>query len=199
MHSEFLRLRKFRFFSNVSSVYLLTIVFLLCAIRPAATITYNNVSFSEPLPALKTATANIVIGKPIRVVIPASGIDLPVDDGLYDSSNNTWTLSGYRAHYAAISSPANNSAGDTFIYGHNNNNVFGALRKQTPELGTQALVYTDNGHVFAYKFKSVSHHRPDDAGVLFYNGPPVLTIMTCTGAVDEWRTLFKFDFDKVIQ
>ena len=35
--------------------------------------------------------------------------------------------------------------------------------------------------------------------VVNYQGPPMLTIQTCTGSLNEWRTLFKFSFVKVVQ
>jgi sortase (surface protein transpeptidase) len=97
-----------------------------------------------------------------------------------------------------ISAVANNTSGDTFIYGHNNDYVFGAFRHITPTPGATAFVYTANGHIFDYTFDSSLNLSPDDTSILTYQGPPVLTIQTCTGSVNEWRTMYRFNFDKVV-
>jgi len=142
---------------------------------------------------------HIVAGLPVRIVIPASGVDLPVDQGYYDSANNSWTLTGYHAQFAMISTLANNYSGETFIYGHNNNYVFGALRHVTQAPGATALIYTSNGHVFAYSFVSAQNLGPTDTNVLNYNGPPIMIIQTCTGSLNEWRTMYRYDYSKVVQ
>jgi hypothetical protein len=145
--------------------------------------------------AVRPASSRPAIsGRPVRIVIPASGVDLPVDPGYYNVATGEWTLSGYHAQFAMMSSLANDQGGDTFIYGHNNNYVFGALRHHTPLPDATALVYTDNGHVFTYSFISSSSFVPTDTSVFTYSGPPMLTIQTCTGGLNEWRTMYKFRF-----
>ncbi len=196
--------KKVRYFSSVSTIYALTLLFGLYAIHPAPYLRHTrpiSLTRAQQIPHSPAApVAKIVIsGKPVRIVVADSGVDLPVDEGYYNTADNSWTLSGYHAQFAMVSTLANNSSGDTFIYGHNNNSVFGPLRHVTPTSGATALLYTDNGHVFSYKFQSVISLNPDDVSVLNYEGPPVLTIQTCTGSIDEWRTLFKFNFDKVVQ
>ena len=98
-----------------------------------------------------------------------------------------------------FSSLANNAGGDTFIYGHNNDFVFGALRHNTPQPNALALIYTDNGHIFSYSFQSVTSVAPNDVSALDYRGRPIMTIQTCTGSLNEWRTMYKFDFVGVLQ
>lgn len=203
MYDEPFGLQKVRLASSVSIVYVLTLLFGWYVLHP---VTYPadirpvslTRSAQKPLPAAAPAKA-VISGKPVRIVIPDSGIDLPVDEGYYNSAERSWTLSGYHAHFAMVSSPANDAGGDTFIYGHNNNYVFGPLRHAAPEPGATALLYTDNGHVFSYSFQSSVSLNPDDTLILDYKGPPILTIQTCTGSVDEWRTFFKFKFEKVVQ
>jgi sortase (surface protein transpeptidase) len=192
-----------RFYGNVAAVYILTIFFVGYVAQPllpfgqarAAALTK-----SAQKPHLSAATQiQIISGLPVRIVIPASGVDLPVDQGYYDAATDSWTLSGYHAQFAMISTLANNYSGETFIYGHNNNYVFGALRHVTPSPGATALLYTSNGHVFAYSFKSIQSLGPTDTGILDYSGPPVMVIQTCTGSLNEWRTMYTFDFTKVVQ
>lgn len=192
---------KLRYYTSLSSVYIVTIALGWFVLHPVARPHTQLVSLTQPQQSkivAMLAKPDAISGKPVRIVLPASGLDLPIDEGVYDTTNG-WTLSGYHAQFAVGSSPANNQAGDTFIYGHNNNYVFGALRHRTPDVGEQALIYTDNGHVFSYLFQSTASLTPDDTSVLSYQGPPVLTIQTCTGSFNEWRTLFRFSFDKVVQ
>lgn len=194
--------RKLRFFTNIAILYLLTIGFGWYILRPATALAHptSAISRSSQKPYTpSTPKFSVISGLPVRIVIPSDGVDLPVDPGYYNATTNAWTLSGYRAQFAMISTVANNLSGDTFIYGHNNDYVFGALRHVTPAPGATALIYTDNGHIFAYSFVSSVSLGPDDTSVLSYQGPPMLTIQTCTGSVNEWRTMYKFSFSKVVQ
>ena len=144
-------------------------------------------------------TIPLIAGRPIRIVIPSRYVDLPLIPGTYDKVTDSWTLSGYKAQFATASSPANNIGGETFIYGHNNDYVFGALRHAVPSPGAEALIYTDNHHVFAYTFEKSWSVGPYDVSTLNYQGPPVLLIQTCTGSFNEWRTMYLFKFERVVQ
>ena len=195
--------RKVAQLSTVSVLYALTVLFVVYAVHPGSfgdggrKIAIARAMQHPAVPPAKKV--KLVAGRPVRIVIADSGIDLPVDEGYYDSATDAWTLSGYHAQFAMLSTLANNLGGDTFIYGHNNNYVFGALRHNTPAAGAPATIYTDNGHIFSYKFDAASSLSPDDTSVLKYNGPPQLTIQTCTGGVNEWRTMYRFAFDRVVQ
>lgn len=140
-----------------------------------------------------------VSGEPDRITIPSEQLDLPVVPGTYDPSTDSWTLNGYLAQYATVSAPANNVGGETFIYGHNNDYVFGALRHVTPSVGAEAFVYTKNGHVFAYTFVKTWSVGPYDVTTLDYQGPSVLLIQTCTGSLNQYRTMYLFAFEKVVK
>ncbi|HEY5442810.1 MAG TPA: sortase [Candidatus Saccharimonadales bacterium] len=194
--------RKIRYYGSLAAVYVLTLLFVSYVAQPllpfgqarAAALTK-----SAQKPHLSSSRVQITSGLPARIVIPASGVDLPVDQGYYDSTTDSWTLSGYHAQFAMLSTLANNYGGETFIYGHNNNYVFGALRHVTPTPGATALIYTSNGHVFAYTFRSAQSLGPTDTAILDYSGPPIMVIQTCTGSLNEWRTMYTFDFSKVVQ
>jgi LPXTG-site transpeptidase (sortase) family protein len=193
-------LQQIRFYSSALVVYAMTAAFAWYVLQPIHALAQsvpasNTVVQRAPIVPKKEA----ISGKPTRIVVPASEIDLQVEPGTYDQATREWTLSGYNAQFATFSSPANDLSGKTFIYGHNNNHVFGALRHNTPEVGATALIYTDNGHVFEYAFTDVKSVTPNDTQVLAFDGPPVLVIQTCTGSLDEWRTLYSFKFMKVIQ
>lgn len=151
---------------------------------------------AEPLKAAPPAFIPIS-GKPVRLVIPDSNIDLPIDEGFYNETDGSWTLSDFHLQYAMMTMLANNHTGNTFIYGHATDRVLGTLTRQTPTVGSLAQVYTDNGHIFTYKFQSSRSLTPDDTSIFSYSGPPILTVQTCTGSVSEWRTMFTFTFEKV--
>jgi sortase (surface protein transpeptidase) len=193
---------KIRYVSGVSTIYVLTLLFAVIVFKPYF-VTKNNAliakSYSSASLELLAGNTQLVYGQPTRLVIPASNIDVPVNPGYYNSADASWTLSGYYAQFATVSTPANNVAGDTFIYGHNNDFVFGSLRHTTPAAGSEALVYTNNGHILDYSFTNSFSLAPDDTSVLNYSGPPVLTIQTCTGSVNEWRTMYRFDYVRTLQ
>jgi len=195
--------QKYRFYSTVVGMYLLTAFVGWYIIQPTGLVSRTSalvVPKVAQTPQVPHAThGHLVYGRPVRIVIPNSGVDLPVDPGYYDSATGQWTLSGYRAQFAMISTLANNITGDTFIYGHNNNYVFGALRHHTPVVGAPALIYTDNGHILQYTFQKSSSLAPEDTSVFSYSGPPIMTIQTCTGSLNEWRTMYQYGFEKVVQ
>jgi hypothetical protein len=196
-------MKKVRYYSSVGVTYALTLLFAIVIIYPDLYVHKPTTILARSLqlpyvPNVKAAD-NLISGRPVRIVIPSSGIDLPIDEGYYNSTSSSWTLSGYHAQYAMISALANNVSGDTFIYGHNNDYVFGSLRHVTPSLGAEALLYTNNGHIFVYGFQSSYSLAPNDTSTLAYSGPSIMTIQTCTGSVNEWRTMYRFNFIKVIQ
>lgn len=190
-----------RFYTVSALLYFVSIVgigFALYTPSVAAKASTAPASESTITPPTKSAVP-LIAGTPIRVVIPSRYVDLPVIPGTYDKATDSWTLSGYDAQFATASEPANNIGGETFIYGHNNDYVFGALRHATPDAGAEAIIYTSNGHEFAYRFEKTWSVGPYDVATLSYQGPPVLLIQTCTGSFNELRTMYVFAFEKVIQ
>lgn len=195
--------QKFRFYFSSGVIYAVTLAFGWYVLRPLPSLSHTHTialtrSAQKPFVPVKPQVVTIS-GRPIRIVIPGSSLDLTVDPGYYNSDTGEWTLSGYHAQFAMSSTLANDQGGETFIYGHNNNYVFGALRHNTPAVGAEAFIYTDNGHIFAYKFTDAKSVQPDDVSVLNYAGAPILVIQTCTGSLNEWRTMYHFDFERVVQ
>lgn len=195
-----IKLQRLRFVVGTAMLYALTIGFAWFVLQPPPPLAHSKtVAFKQPAKQVTAPVAAIVSGRPVRIVIPASGVDLTVDPGFYDKASNTWTLSGTHAQFDMASASANNQSGETFIYGHNNNSVFGALRHNTPAVGAQALIYTDSGQALSYRFVNADNVSPNDLSVLDYSGASRLTVQTCTGSFDEWRTLYRFEFEKVVQ
>jgi hypothetical protein len=204
MHYAASWFQKVRFCANVGTLYVLTFAFAWYVIHPLPVFQPVSITKTDKVYAALQPSFKIISGLPDKIVIPGSSwnglvVNLPIDPGYYDSATDSWTLSGYRAQFAMVSSLANNFAGETYIYGHNNDYVFGALRHVTPAVGSTALLYTTNGHIFSYSFVSASSVAPDMTSVLDYRGPPIMVIQTCTGSFNEVRTLYAYKFDKVVQ
>lgn len=197
-------LHKVRFFSSIGALYLLTI-------GTIGGILYSSHLFGTPAWATSQPTVaipkapptplppKVISGKPVQVTLPASAIDLKIDDGFYNDVDGSWTLSDTNAQFATMSAPSNDHAGTTFIYGHGTDAVFGEIGGNHPPAGSIALVYTDNSHTFTYELEEVRDFEPSDTS-LFANmtsGPPKLIIQTCTGIFSEWRTMFIYKLKEV--
>lgn len=151
---------------------------------------------SKPTPIVTEVSAvDTVKGKPTFITIPALQINSGVENGVYNSANHTWNLSFAYVHHAEMSAPANMRGGNTFIYGHNTEKLFGRL----PNLktGDEAIVETADGLKFHYQFQSVSVVQPDDVSALDYSGLPILTLQTCSGNWNEKRQMFRFTLQHV--
>jgi len=158
-------------------------------------------AISEPVAAVvrnkmpEPALAKINLGLPNRVVVPSVGIDLVVKTGSYDPSTQNWTVDTQSAFYADRTVPINDSNGSTLIYGHAQLGLFSRL----PEIsdGATAEVYTDTGKKFSYTFQSSREVTPDDTSIFVTSGPPMLTLQTCSGPYDTFRTLVSFNLVEV--
>lgn len=172
---------------NVGSLVLLWQVIGLSPPQAAA------IALPEPVYIPETIT--VTFGKPVRVVVPRLGIDLKVDEGYYNPADASWTLSDNNAHFAMPTSLANDYNGNTLIYGHNSEHVFGRMKNIAP--GDTVEVYTDNGHIFHYVYATSQKVIPEDTSIFQYQGPPIVTIQTCSGNWNEVRSLSTFNFQRV--
>lgn len=146
---------------------------------------------TKPAPVVQPVVA--ISGRPVHIQIPSVGINIPVIDGYYYPATNGWTLTNYAAQYAVQTPLANNTEGNTFIYGHNRHSVFEALLNI--KLGAEAIITTDNGHTFTYVFKGALITTPSNLSLFSYQGPPILTLQTCSGTFYQNRQLFTFDLE----
>lgn len=186
---------KARYYSSVSVLYLATLLFVWYIFNPLSFFRKPNLKNVSAQQIAKPSLAQFTSGKPIRIVVPHANVDLPVDEGNYDSSDGSWTLSNTNAEFAMPSMPANDKQGNTLIYGHDTPRVFAPLDVVTT--GDAAVVFTDNGHKFYYIFKSAENVKPDNMNVFQYLGKPALILQTCSGNWSEWRRLYTFDFVRV--
>jgi LPXTG-site transpeptidase (sortase) family protein len=141
--------------------------------------------------ATATAPANATIsGQPASISIPSLNMNIPIIPGYYNTKTKQWTLSLSDVQYATITPPPNNASGQTYFYGHYRSAVFARLH--LIQIGALTSVTTTNGHVFTYKLQKVEVINPSDSSFLNYQGPPILTVQTCTGALFQNRQLFIF-------
>lgn len=153
---------------------------------------YNMPTFVQQVPGASRGYTAIT-GIPSRIVISSLAIDLNVKVGSYDATSGSWTIGAWNAYYADPSLPVNDSNGQTLIYGHAQPQAFGRLPEIQP--GAEALVYTGNGYIFHYRYKSMQAVTPNDSTVFTANGPPTLVLQTCSGNWDAYRSLFSFKFE----
>jgi hypothetical protein len=157
-------------------------------------------SAAKPVSQLLNGDSNIdkpplITGRPVRVQVPSVGIDLKVLPGYYYSSTKSWSLSLNDAQWGVMTAKPNNQEGVTFIYAHYRWGVFYNLPHVQP--GAEAIITTDNGRKFSYKFRASQVTSPSDTTLFTYTGKPVLIMQTCTGLWYQNRQLFAFDFKKV--
>ena len=149
-------------------------------------------SISQAVVPAPPVTA-VAQGLPRSISISSLGINVPVLDGYYDARTGAWTLTEESAFYGTPTTPSNSESGNTFIYGHNSHAIFGKLERIAPN--ANAVVTTDTGYEFTYRFTSSENVKPTDVMALEYHGVPRLTLQTCSGFWNETRHMFYFTLD----
>jgi sortase (surface protein transpeptidase) len=125
-------------------------------------------------------------GVPVRIVVPDKAIDLKIVKGSYSNTAKSWSVSPDSANYAVNTAAVNNQQGQTLIYGHNSRNVFGPLLSLAP--GAEVFVYTDNQHIFKYRYVSAADISPaTDIFGQMAKAEPGLKLITCNGAYFQYR------------
>lgn len=157
-------------------------------------LTHHGSVTAQALPSrpVKKTTKPLITGNPVGINIPSVGINIPVINGYYYPNTKTWTLSLDKAQFATPTAKPNNLTGNTFIYGHYRVGVFYTLPRIQP--GAEAQITTDNGYVFTYRFYRTYATQPTDNSVLTYQGPPMLTLQTCSGTWYQNRQMYLFSY-----
>jgi LPXTG-site transpeptidase (sortase) family protein len=185
------------------SLFLLSIFIFGAGVAIAAPL---SISLLEQSQALSVPAANqpvviagspisdapeVVKGSPRRISVPSLGIEVSVADGSYDAKTGQWTLSEDSAFYATPTNLINSDNGNTLIYGHNSQKIFGKLSHI--QAGSKVTVTTDNGYEFTYQYTSNEAVKPTDVYALEYHGKPRLTLQTCSGVWNQTRQMFYFE------
>lgn len=149
---------------------------------------------TQPTPVtITTATTSTPQETPVHIRVPSIGIDTTITNGYYNQLTGQWTLSETSAFYATPTHLISTDNGNTLIYGHNSDKIFGKLRSIQP--GAEAVVTTDAGHTFTYRYVSTQAVNPTDVTVLNYNGSPRIMLQTCSGIWNEHRQMYSFDLE----
>lgn len=145
----------------------------------------------------QTVKPEVISGKPVLVAIPRLGVKAAIVDGNYASDTQKWNVSPSHAHFATVTSLPNNQAGNTLIYGHNSADLFSKTNQLVEE--DKLYIWTENDWLFGYEFVSGEEVRPENTQVFNYEGEPRVTLITCTGFLNEKRRMMTFNFQSVSQ
>ena len=134
-------------------------------------------------------------GVPARITVPSVGVDLSVIIGSYDRATGSWTLTDTSAQYADQSMPLNNQRGNTLIYAHAVDELFGpltALKK-----GDEAFATSVDGDRFRYRYLKREAVAPTHTSVVTEAGSPQLVLQTCSGSFSQNRELYYFKLESI--
>jgi len=188
------------------------LIIISAALIVGGTFIFNGYAISERVQAEAEAAAQntpamavdqapiapeAVQGIPVHIEVPQVKVNIGVEKGYYNAKNGKWTLSDTSAFYGTMTAPANSESGNTFIYGHNANDIFGPLRDA--QVGMKAIVTTDTGYRFYYTLQSFKAVSPNDVSLIQATQAPTLTLQTCSGTWYQFRTLYTFTLDRYEQ
>lgn len=177
------------FYAYCGTMYAIVGCLLIITLAPSLLHAEQRQAVSSQKPILPAGRV-VKNGKPSQMSIPRLQIDLPLQDGDYNPTSGEWTLSEQHAYFALPSPYANDYQGNTLIYGHNNVLVFAKLDQL--QYGDELVVSTSNGHVFRYIYVKSQAVPPDNLSVFRYEGPPIVTVQTCSGSWYQNRSLYTF-------
>lgn len=155
-----------------------------------------QVQSQQAKPVTQVTDTPVISGEPVALSIPSLDLNLAITPGVYNAKTRQWTLTTDKVQYAVMTPQPNNQAGNTFLYGHYRKGVFATLHNIAPN--SKAVVTTANGKTFTYVLDTSRVVSPEDSDAVFnYQGAPILTIQTCTGAFFQNRQLFTFKLEGV--
>ena len=149
----------------------------------SSTIVYKasgQLPVNSELPTIDQSTFNPKF-VPEQVTI-SSIIDVPIVVG--DYVDEKWTDSKTEAvYYTGSATPL--AGGNTIIYAHNTNNLFGKLKQV--EVGDVVALRLSDGTIRQYQVKSTNVVDPSNVEPLQPSQTEKLTLYTCAGFLDSQR------------
>lgn len=165
-------------FLIIQSLSLLTVgAYQLYLRETPSLLAFNNYQYD------KNSTSEVVKEKaPKRITIASLGIDLPIFPSRI--TNNIWPTTDLGASYLT-SSPLPGNEGNSIIYAHNWESLFGKLR--SVKVGDTVIVtYPDNTKkTFVIEYTSIV--SPNESTILAPSKDKRITLYTCTGFFDSKR------------
>ena len=109
-------------------------------------------------------------------------IDTDIEPQVYEQGE--WTVSENAASYLMQSAPIGTN-GNSIIYGHNKNHLFGPIRWLIKD--DQIRIVNKKGQDFAYQVIETKTVTPENVEILSPSKDSTLTLYTCTGFLDKQR------------
>jgi hypothetical protein len=153
-------------------------------------ITTDRSSLSTPKPALSVPANQVISGTPSSLSVPRLSKTFNVIPGVENYKTGEWTLTWNKVQYATITPKPNNRGGNTLIYGHETAAIFAYLYLLRP--GDTVSLTTKNGYIFHYVYQGTYAVNPRDTSLFNYEGAPILTLQTCSGAFFQNRQMYQF-------
>lgn len=141
-------------------------------------LSFNNYSYAKPV----AKTTDTEKSAPIRIAIPAVGINLPIF--ISAVVNNVWQTTDLGASYLT-SSPLPGNKGNSIVYAHNWESLFGPL--QNAKVGQEVIITYPNGTKKTFVIAYTSIVSPDQSTILAPSNDERITLYTCTGLFDSHR------------
>jgi LPXTG-site transpeptidase (sortase) family protein len=123
--------------------------------------------------------------RPIHIFI-SKILDVSVERSVFE--NGRWTISTRVASHL-LQSARPGEGGNIIIYGHNEADIFGALRRVKG--GEKISIMTDDGKEHFYKVTEVHEVLPSQVEFLEATDHEVLTLYTCSGIFDKNRYIVR--------
>lgn len=146
----------------------------------------NTISDKEPIKISKDLAKNIgTLGEevPARIIIPQLNIDIAVKES--QVVNGYWELSEDTASFGLGSSfPGDN--GNSVIFAHARNNLFGPLKKVSLK---NKIYILSARHYFIYEVSEIKVVYPNQVEVVGPTKDERLTLFTCSGFFDNQRLI----------
>ena len=114
---------------------------------------------------------------PVRITVGETGIDVPVREA------PNYSFSDSQAIF--INTSQKIGTGNSVIYAHNWNSLFGKLGKV--KMGNIVTVYLENGQEIKYQINQKHVVPPETLEILALTNDSRLTLFTCTGFLDKDR------------
>lgn len=135
-----------------------------------------DVQFSRPVYAKK-------ISKPVkRIIIPRIKIDLPIISS--EIKKGEWETTTQGISYLKAS-PIPGETGNSILYGHNFDELFGKLSNLTP--GDTIEIEYDDKSVKEFIIQSTQEVTPKQVDIIKPTTDTRITLYTCSGFMDSKR------------
>jgi LPXTG-site transpeptidase (sortase) family protein len=127
---------------------------------------------------------------PSFLEISSIKLEIAVETGKYDQESDTWNITDNSAYYAQESMPLASKVGNSVIYAHNKQHLFGNLKNLKP--GDTAQITDSNGVIHEYVYQKNIEISPSNTDVFYSQDTYNLILLTCSGLFDQYRTLYYF-------